>query len=142
MEELFPYSNILGGVLVLIVGFGIHWLNRVALYLHWEFMPRHGFGIIFGDSQNNYNRWITISDMTIGWLYGVIGVGLILGMDWGYDLAWIPGVILTLEGISYWINNGKKKSDPAQYTYFTPSEWKVLNLLTGLFVIIIAWNAL
>ena len=142
MYELFPYSNVLAGTLVLIVGFGIHWLSQVSLFLNWELMPRHGFGINIASNPKGYDRFIAISDVTIGWMYGIIGVGLFLGTGWGYLLAWIPGVILTLEGIGYWITTSKKHNPIVKDTYFTRIEWSALNLVTGLFVILIAWNAL
>jgi len=142
MYELFPYSNILAGVLVLIVGFGIHWLNQLSLFLNWELMPRHGFGINLADSPEGYDRLIAISDMVIGWLYGIIGIGLFMGTEWGLTLAWLPGIILTLEGISYWIVTGKKHPRGKKYPYFTRIEWSALNLITGLYIIAVAWNAL
>jgi len=142
MNELFPYSNILAASLLLIVGFGIHWLNQLSLFLHWELMPRHGFGINLSSSQKGYDRLIAISDITIGWLYGIIGVGLFMGTEWGYALAWIPGIILTIEGISYWIMTGKKQMQPLAESYFTRVEWSSLNLVTGMFIMVVAWNAL
>ena len=142
MYELFPYSNILAGGLVLIVGFGIHWLNQLSLFLNWELMPRHGFGINLADSPKGYDRFIAISDITLGWMYGIIGIGLFMGTDWGYLLSWIPGVILTLEGISYWIVTSGKHVHEKSYSYFTRIEWSALNLVSGLFIIAVAWNAL
>jgi len=142
MYELFPYSNILAGTLVLIVGFGIHWLSQLSMFLHWELMPRHGFGINISDKPKGYDRFIAISDITIGWLYGIIGVGLLMGTSWGYFLAWIPGIILTLEGIGYWMMTNKKHTPIVKDTYFSRIEWSALNLFTGLFVILVAWNAL
>lgn len=142
MYELFPYSNILAGALVLIVGFGIHWLSQVSLFINWELMPRHGFGLNISANTKGYDRFIAISDITIGWMYGIIGVGLFLGTDWGYVLAWIPGVILSLEGISYWVMTSKKHAPERKFSYFTRIEWSALNLVTGLFIILVAWNAL
>ena len=87
-------------------------------------------------------RLIAISDITIGWLYGIIGVGLFMGAEWGYVLAWIPGIILTFEGISYWILTGKNHMQALADSYFTRVEWSVLNLFTGLFIIAVAWHAM
>ena len=142
MGELFPYSNILAGSLVLIVGFGIHWLNQVANLLHWELMPKQGLVINIPVNTKKIERFISISDITIGWLYGIIGVGLYLGTSWGYTLAWIPGIMLTVEGISYWIMTNPKHATTKYFSYFTRMEWSALNFFTGILIILVAWHAL
>ena len=65
-----------------------------------------------------------------------------MGTKWGFALAWLPGIILTLEGITYWIVTGKKHLREDRYPYFTRIEWSALNLITGLYIIAIAWNAM
>lgn len=142
MGELFPYANILAGSLVLIVGFGIHWLNQLSLFMHWELMPKDGFGIHMLTNASKYDRFIAISDVTIGWIYGIIGIGLFMGTSWGYLLAWIPGLFITFEGISYWIITGKKNLQGIKYSYFNRIEWSILNIITGLFILFVAWNAI
>lgn len=142
MGELFPYANILAGSLVLIVGFGIHWLNQLSIFLHWELMPKDGFGIHTLANASKYDRFVAVSDVTIGWIYGVIGIGLFMGTSWGYLLAWIPGLFITFEGISYWIVTGKKNLQGIKYSYFNRIEWSTLNIVTGLFILFVAWNAM
>ena len=65
-----------------------------------------------------------------------------MNIEWCYYLAWIPGVILTAEGIGYWIMKDQDDTKQANFAYFTPVEWRILNLISGLFIITIAWNAL
>ena len=36
MNFLFPYDNIVIGILILIVGFGFHWIGQLISVLNWE----------------------------------------------------------------------------------------------------------
>jgi hypothetical protein len=80
--------------------------------------------------------------VAIGWIYGMAGVGLILGTAWGFRLAWFPGVILIYHGISFWFWTGnqmrsghKLASDPLRI------GWSLANMITGLLAILVAWSA-
>ena len=42
MSGLFPYANILAGLLVLLVGFGFHWLGQLVSVINWKLAPRLG----------------------------------------------------------------------------------------------------
>ena len=42
MTHLFPYDNVIAGTLVLIVGFGFHWLGQGLSVLNWSLATRLG----------------------------------------------------------------------------------------------------
>ena len=42
MNEIFPYANILTGILILIVGFVFHWLGQLTSVLNWNFSTKLG----------------------------------------------------------------------------------------------------
>lgn len=37
MNHLFPYDNIVVGILILIVGFVFHWIGQLISVIDWEF---------------------------------------------------------------------------------------------------------
>jgi len=143
MNPLFPYANIVAGVLVLIVGFLFHWVGQLVSLLNWEFAERIGLQEKGAPPEFViYERGTAAADVIIGWLYGVAGVGLLLNEPWGYTLAWFPGVILIYHGLSawYWYGNQMK----AGYTSFTDPKraiWCLANLATGMLTVAVAWSA-
>ena len=42
MDQIFPYANIIAGVLVLVVGFLFHWVGQLICLLNWEFATKIG----------------------------------------------------------------------------------------------------
>jgi hypothetical protein len=42
MNQIFPYANIIAGVLILIVGFIFHWAGQLISLLNWEFATKIG----------------------------------------------------------------------------------------------------
>ena len=38
----------------------------------------------------------------MAWVYGVAAVGLPLGPDWGYRVAWVPGSLLVYHSLYAW----------------------------------------
>ena len=42
MTEIFPYSNLVTGILVLIVGFIFHWIAQIMSIINWEFANKIG----------------------------------------------------------------------------------------------------
>jgi hypothetical protein len=42
MSEIFPYANIVTGILVFIVGFIFHWLGQLTSVVNWEFAKKKG----------------------------------------------------------------------------------------------------
>ena len=141
MDQIFPYANIVAGVLVLLVGFVFHWVGQLISIVNWDFATRLGLqekGMT--PALRVYEQAIAGADVAIGWIYGIAGVGLLLGTPWGYKLAMIPGAILLYHGISFyfWTGNQRKLG----YTLFsTPlrSGWTVANVVSGLLTLIVSW---
>ena len=42
MNQVFPYANVVAGVLVLIVGFVFHWIGQLISILNWDLATRIG----------------------------------------------------------------------------------------------------
>jgi hypothetical protein len=143
MDQVFPYANTVTGVLVLAVGFVFHWIGQLISILNWDLATRIGLqekGLL--PEYKVYEHAIAVADVAIGWIYGMAGVGLILGTAWGFRLAWFPGVILIYHGISFWFWTGnqmrsghKLASDPLRI------GWSLANMITGLLAILVAWSA-
>jgi len=140
--QIFPYANIIVGVLVLIVGFGLHFIGQLASLVNRDFAVR--IGIWEKDMIPEfevYERGIAVADVMIGWIYGIAAVGLILNVEWAYKLAWIPGVVLVYHGLSFWFWSGNqhKLGRPLNTNRFRIT-WSTANLVTGILAIFIAWN--
>ena len=140
---MIPYTNVVAGVLVLIVGFGLHWIGQLVSVLNWEFALKLGLqekGLL--PEYKVYEHAIAVADSAIGWIYGIAGVGLIFGTHWGYKLAWFPGVILTYHSIMAWVwEENRRKSGHQMWSNRLRILWCFSNLVTGVFVIFVAWNA-
>ena len=142
MEQIFPYANMITGVLVLIVGFGFHWLGQLISVLNWEFAERVGL------QEKNmppeykvYEHGTAVADGLIGWIYGIAGVGLILGVPWAYKLAWIPGVVLIYHGLYFWFYT--RNQIRAGYQLLAPpfrAIWFLANIATGALAVCVAWH--
>lgn len=142
--QIFPYANIIVGILIFIVGFLIHWLGQLISLINWD------FAVKIGVAEKNmlpefkvYERGIAAADALIGWIYGIAAVGLILNASWAYRLAWFPGVIFIYHGLSFWFWTGNQNklghrmnSDALRITWF------LCNLVSGVLAIWLAWNAI
>ena len=112
--QLFPYANIVAGILIFIVGFGLHFIGQLISLVNREFAVR--IGIWEKDMVPEfevYERGIAVADVMIGWIYGIVAVGLILNVSWAFKLAWIPGVVMVYHGLSFWfwVGNQNKLTD-------------------------------
>jgi hypothetical protein len=143
MEQIFPYANIVAGVLVLIVGFGFHWIGQLISILNWDLattLTLQEEALL--PEYKVYEQAIASADVVLGWIYGLAGLGLLLGTAWGYKLAWFPGVVLVYHGISYWFWTGnRRKAGHKMVGDGMRVGWPVLNLVTGGLAILVAWNA-
>ena len=143
MNPLFPYAHIVAGVLVLIVGFVFHWVGQLISLINWGYATKIGLqeeGLL--DEYAVYERAIAVSDVALGWVYGLAGIGLILGARWGYKLAWFPGVVLLYHAIGFWFWTGNRRKAGHPLTP-TPVRigWTIANGLTGVLAIWVAWPA-
>jgi hypothetical protein len=143
MNQLFPYANIVTGILVLFIGFLAHWAGQLISLINWDFATKIGLQEKGMPKEFKvYEHAIAVADVAIGWIYGIAGVGLILGASWGYKLAWFPGVVLLYHGISafFWFGNQRKMGFEMVTNRFR-FTWSLLNIITGLLAIALAWHA-
>ena len=143
MDQIFALASTVAGVLILVIGFGFHWLGQLVSVLNWNLATR--IGIQESELLPEYKVYehaIAVADVALGWIYGLAGLGLLLGARWGYRLAWVPGVILVYHGISYWVWTGNRRR--AGHGLASDSMrigWSVANLVTGVLAVSVAWWA-
>jgi hypothetical protein len=144
MPTGFPFDNIIAGVLILLVGFLVHFGAQGISVLNWDLATRLGFQERGMPSEYKvYEHAIAVADVLIAWVYGVAGIGLILGAPWAYKLAWIPGSILIYHALSFWMWTGNaRRSGVRLGTSQNPvrTSWFLANLVTGLLALFVAWN--
>ena len=139
--DIIPYSNIIIGILILIVGFGFHWIGQLISIVNWDYAIKIGLQekkIL--PEYKVYEHAIAAADVLIGWIYIIAAIGLILDISWSYKLVWFPGVIMVYHSFSYWfwIGNQNKLGHPTTSNKFRIS-WFLLNFVTGIMAILIAW---
>ena len=140
-NEIFPYANIIVGILILIVGFIFHWIGQLISVINWDYATKIGLQEKkMLPEFRVYEHAIAVADVMIGWVYGIVAVGLILNISWAYKFAWIPGVVLIYHSISFWfwIGNQNKSGHKMTYNSFR-IVWFLLNLITGILCILIIW---
>jgi len=141
--QLFPYANIIAGILVFIVGFCLHFIGQLISLVNRDFAMKIG---IWEKEMlpefEVYERGIAIADVLIGWVYGIAAVGLILNAPWAYKLAWFPAVIFVYHGLSFWfwVRNQNKAGYPTTSKGMRIG-WSLTNLVTGILAILVAWFA-
>ena len=140
-EQVFPYANIIVGVLILIVGFGLHFIAQLISLVNTDFAVKIGiWENVRVPEFEVYERGIAIADVIIGWIYGIAAVGLLLNVEWAYKLAWFPGVVLIYHGLSFWFWVGNQNK--AGYSINSKRlriTWTLTNLVTGILAILVAW---
>ena len=140
MSQLFPYANIVSGILILIIGFGFHWIGQIVSVLNWELGTKIGLQekeLI--PEYKIYEHAIAVADSALGWIYGIAAVGLIFNFDFGYKLAWIPGSILLYHSISAWVWEGNRRAaGKGLWSDQMRIGWCTLNALTGLLALAVA----
>ncbi|MFW9773498.1 MAG: hypothetical protein ACFFEO_15215 [Candidatus Thorarchaeota archaeon] len=139
--EIFPYANIVVGILLFIVGVIFHWIGQLVSVINWEFARKIGIREKKTLPEFEvYERGMATAEAIIGWIYVVAAVGLFYNIPWSYTLAWFPGSILVYHSISYWfwIGNQNKSGNPTTSNKFR-IVWFLLNLITGVLCILIAW---
>lgn len=142
MNQIFPYANITTGVLVLIVGFLFHWLGQLICLLDWEFATK--IGVVEKElipEYRVYEKGIAAADVLIGWIYPITGIGLILGTPWALKLLWFPGVIFVYHGLSFWFwSKNQRKAGHRLMPDSARILWFLVNFITGILAILIAWH--
>jgi hypothetical protein len=145
MDPLFPHAHIVVGVLVFLIGFGLHFVGLLIAVVHRPLASR--LGIWDKDLVPEYEHFelgIAKADVLLGWIYGVAALGLVLDASWGYRLAWFPGVVFVYHGLSFWFWTGhQKKAGRLLAGTANPlrTVWTSANLATGGLAIAIAWVA-
>lgn len=141
MSELFPYANVVAGVLVFIVGFCAHWLGQLISLVNWDFATRVGLQEQrLLPEYKVYEHAFAVADSTIGWLYGVAAVGLLLNAEWGYKLAWIPGSIFLYHAVSAWAwEKNRRATGHRCWSDAFRIGWCSVNAITGLLSLLVAW---
>jgi hypothetical protein len=87
-----------------------------------------------------YEHAIAVADVVLGWIYGVAAVGLLLGAEWGYTLAWIPGSILVYHAVSAWTwEANRRKAGQQLWRDSMRIAWCGANIFTGLLALAVAW---
>ena len=142
MDQIFPQANMVAGLLVLVVGFGFHFVGQLYSVLNWERAAKLGLQEEdMPPEYKVYERAIAGADTLIGWTYGVAAVGLFLDAAWGYVWAWIPGAILTYHALSFWFwTSGQQRAGYDRPLTRRPGRqsWFLANLVTGLLTIAVA----
>jgi hypothetical protein len=143
MNEIFPYSNIVTGILIFVVGFIFHWTGQLMCVINWEFATKLGLQESgMPQEYKVYEHAIAVADSLVGWIYGIAAIGLFLEAPWGYKLAWFPGVILLYHSLSYWFWTMNRRRDGIKlHPDTTRIGWFSANFITGILSIITAWNA-
>lgn len=141
LNDIIPYANIIVGILVFVVGFIFHWIGQLISIINWEYAKKIGL-------QENkalpeykvYEHAIATSDVSIGWIYGIVAIGLIIDTTWAYTLVLIPGAVFVYHSLFFWklIGNQNKFGHPTT-TNATRITWFLLNFITGILAIIIAF---
>lgn len=144
VAHVFPYDNVVAGILLLLVGFTFHFLGQGLSVVNWELATRLGLQESgMPEEYRAYEHAIAVADMSIGWIYGVAGVGLLIDAPWGYRLAWFPGAILLYHAIGFWVWTGNhRRAGHRLATGEAPMRvgWTIANLVTAGLAIMLAWR--
>ena len=137
----FPHANIIVGILIFIVGFGLHFVGQLISLVNRDFAVK--IGIWEKDLLPEfevYEKAIAVADVIIGWTYGIAAVGLIMDAPWAYKLAWIPASILIYHGLSFWfwVGNQNRAGYPINSKGLRIG-WSLANLITGILTILVIW---
>ena len=142
MNHLFPYDNIVIGLLIIIVGFVFHWIGQLLSVINWELGTKLGLQESrLPKEYKVYEHATAVADSLIGWLYGIAAIGLFLNTSWGYKLAWIPGTIFLYHSLNFWFWNLNRNRDGNKLT--SDSErilWTLVNFVAGLLIIFVVWK--
>ena len=142
MSAIIPYANMIAGILLLVVGFGFHWIGQLVSVFNWDLATR--IGLQEKELTRDYvvyEHAIAVADTAMAWLYGVAAVGLFFNAQWGYKLASIPGSILVYHAISAWVWEGNRRAAGRRlWSDARRIGWCAANAFTGILVLLVAWT--
>lgn len=140
-EQLFPFANIVVGVLVFIIGFVLHWLGQLISIINWEFAQKIGLQEKNAPPEFKvYEHGTAVADVILGWIYGIAAVGIILNLPWAYKLLWFPGVVMIYHSLNFWFYIGNRNKLGHTLTSNTiRAVWFLLNFITGVLAVMVAW---
>ena len=138
MNYLFPYDNVIVGILILSVGFIFHWIGQFISVVNWRFAVRLGLQEKKMPKEYKvYEHAIAVSDVLVGWIYGIAGLGLILNLPWAYKMAFIPGSILLYHSLGYWFwNLNQIKEGNKLNSLSFRIGWALSNFITGILALL------
>jgi len=146
MGERLAALEIIAGLLLLLIGFGFHFLGQGLSLLNWELAQRLGLQERnMPREYQDYERGMAAADVALGWSYGLIGVGLVTGAAWAAKAASIPGAILTYHSLCFWFWSQRQRR--AGYQGMSDAlrrAWTLANLGTGVLLVataLFAWAA-
>ncbi|MHA1991358.1 MAG: hypothetical protein ACW981_09410 [Candidatus Hodarchaeales archaeon] len=141
-EQIFPFANVVVGILIFVVGFIFHWVGQLISIINWDLAVK----LTLQEEKSIpafkvYEHAIATADVILGWTYGIIALGLILDFSWAYKLLWIPAVVFVYHSISFWFwtKNQNNFGNPV-FSFRFRIVWFTVNIGTGLLGILIAWN--
>ncbi len=138
---LFPYSNVVAGVLILVVGFGFHFIGQLISVLNWDTAIRLGLqDKAAPPDYYPYEHGTAVADVLIGWTYPIAAIGLLMNAGWAYKLAWIPGSILLYHSLNSWFWEADRRTAGHRIqSEIVRVIWCSGNFFTGLLTILVAW---
>jgi hypothetical protein len=141
--QIFPYANVITGILVFIIGFIVHWVAQLISVVNWDFATKIGIQEKkLLPEYKVYEHAIAVADVIIGWIYGIAAVGLVFNISWAYRLAWVPGVIMIYHGFSFWFwSSNQIRAGHRLQTNAFRIGWFLANMLTGVLAVLVAWHA-
>ncbi len=143
MEPVLPYAKIIAALLILVIGFGFHWLGQAISLVNPGLAVRLGVledGLL--PEFRVYEDAIAKADVIIGWTYPLAAIGLLMDADWGARLAWVPGSIFVYHGLSAWFwEANRRKLRHRHFSEPLRRLWCFSNIGAGLLVIFVAWQS-
>jgi len=140
-ELIFPYANIVTGVLLFIIAFVFHWVGQLISVVNWDFAMEIGLQEKKALPEYKvYEHGIACADVALGWIYGIAAVGLILNVGWAYQLAWFPAVVLIYHGLRawFWSGNQKKAGHQIVSNRFLIT-WCFVTIVCGVLTVAVIW---
>ena len=127
MDPLLYYAGIITGILILIVGFGFHWIGQIISVVNRDLAIRNGIwekGNL--PEYEVYENAIAVVDVLIGWIYGIAGAALLLAYRGATGWHGSPGLSCCITAFAS--GSGRQTRRTPDSTLFFPM---VLHGLAG-----------